>query len=135
MTMRTPSRIRSCAERAASSGRRSATCGVGPSGCADSSLSDRLLRFVEDLDAVRDRAAVTQEELSARLAESMNRTMYVLSIVTAIFLPLGLLTGLLGVNVGGMPGEESEQAFAYVCVLMGVMALGLWALFRSKRLV
>ena len=98
-------------------------------------LSDRLLRFVEDLDAVRDRAAVTQEELSARLAESMNRTMYVLSIVTAIFLPLGLLTGLLGVNVGGMPGEESEQAFAYVCVLMGVMALGLWALFRSKRLV
>ena len=75
------------------------------------------------------------EELSACLAESMNRTMYVLSIVTAIFLPLGLLTGLLGINVGGMPGEESEQAFAYVCVLMGVMALGLWELFRRKRLV
>lgn len=98
-------------------------------------LGDRLLRFVEELDSVRDRAAVTQEELSARLAESMNRTMYVLSIVTAIFLPLGLLTGLLGVNVGGMPGVESERAFTYVCVLMGVMALGLWEAFRRKRLL
>jgi len=98
-------------------------------------LGDRLLRFVEELDSVRDRAAVTQEELSARLAESMNRTMYVLSIVTAIFLPLGLLTGLLGINVGGMPGVESERAFTYVCVLLGVMALGLWEAFRRKRLL
>ena len=98
-------------------------------------LSDRLLRFVEELDAVRDRAAVTQEELSARLAESMNRTMYLLSIVTAIFLPLGLLTGLLGINVGGMPGVESDKAFTYVCVLMGVMALGLWTAFRRTRLL
>jgi zinc transporter len=98
-------------------------------------LGDRLLRFVEELDSVRDRAAVTQEELSARLAESMNRTMYVLSIVTAIFLPLGLLTGLLGVNVGGMPGVESEQAFTYVCVFMGAVALALWEVFRRKRLL
>jgi len=98
-------------------------------------LGDRLLRFVEELDSVRDRAAVTQEELSARLADSMNRTMYVLSIVTAIFLPLGLLTGLLGINVGGMPGVESDRAFTYVCVLMGVMALGLWTAFRRTRLL
>lgn len=98
-------------------------------------LGDRLLRFVEELDSVRDRAAVTQEELSARLADSMNRTMYVLSIVTAIFLPLGLLTGLLGINVGGMPGVESDKAFTYVCVLMGVMALGLWTAFRRTRLL
>ena len=96
---------------------------------------DRVLRFVEELDAARDRAAVTQEELSARLSESMNRTMYVLSIVTAIFLPLGLLTGLLGINVGGMPGVESETAFETVCVLMLLMALVLWLLFRRKRLI
>ena len=62
---------------------------------------DRLTRYIEDLDAARERAAVTQEELVSRLSEQMDNRMYVLSIVAAIFLPLGFLTGLLGINVGG----------------------------------
>ncbi|UCG05927.1 MAG: zinc transporter ZntB, partial [Desulfobacterales bacterium] len=62
-------------------------------------LAERTARFVEDLDSARDRAAITQEELNNRLSEQMNKAMYVLSIVAAIFLPLGLLTGLLGINV------------------------------------
>jgi hypothetical protein len=60
-------------------------------------VSDRLIRNIEDLDAVRGRAAVTQEELLSRLSEQMNSRMYVLSVVAAIFLPLGFLTGLLGI--------------------------------------
>lgn len=96
-------------------------------------VSDRLTRYVEELDASRDRAAVTQEELAARLAEQMNRTMYVLSLVAGIFLPLGLLTGLLGINVGGMPGVESNIAFTIVClVLIGLAVVGVW-IFRRLR--
>ena len=53
--------------------------------------NDRLSRHLEDLDAVRERAAVTQEEIQNRLAERQNVRMYVLSIVAAIFLPLGFL--------------------------------------------
>ncbi len=68
-------------------------------------IADRTTRYVEDLDSARDRAAVTQDELNSRLSERMNKTMYVLSIVAGIFLPLGLLTGLLGINVGGIPGH------------------------------
>ena len=64
-------------------------------------VSDQLARYLEDLDEARDRAAVTQEELVNRLSEQMNNKMYILSIVAAIFLPLGFLTGLLGINVGG----------------------------------
>ncbi len=95
--------------------------------------ADRLTRHVEDLDASRERAAVTQEELAGRLAEQMNRTMYVLSLVAAVFLPLGLLTGLLGINVGGMPGTDSNVAFAVVCALLVLLAvLGVW-LFRRMR--
>ncbi len=95
--------------------------------------ADRLTRHVEDLDASRERAAVTQEELAGRLAEQMNRTMYVLSLVAAVFLPLGLLTGLLGINVGGMPGTDSNVAFAVVCALLILLAvLGVW-LFRRMR--
>lgn len=81
-------------------------------------VADRMTRYVEDLDSARERAAVIRDELEGRLAEQMNKTMYVLSIVAAIFLPLGLLTGLLGINVGGIPGVENPKAFWGVCFLL-----------------
>jgi len=97
--------------------------------------AERTARFVEDLDAARDRAAITQEELNSRLAEQMNKTMYVLSIVAAIFLPLGLVTGLLGINVGGIPGSENPSAFIAVCVfLVALAAVQFWT-FRRMRWV
>lgn len=83
--------------------------------------SDRLIRHLEDLDAIRERAAVTQEELQSRLAEQQNVRMYVLSIVAAIFLPLGFLTGLLGINVGGIPGADNSGAFAIFVVFLVVL--------------
>lgn len=91
------------------------------------------LREVEDLDSARDRAAVAQDELNNRLSEQMNKTMYMLSIVAAIFMPLGLLTGLLGINVGGIPGTGSNWAFLIVCVgLVLIAALQAW-FFRRMR--
>ena len=96
-------------------------------------ISDRTTRYVEDLDAIRDRATVTQEELNSRLAEQMNKTMYILSIVAGIFLPLGLLTGLLGINVGGIPGTESKWAFTIFCILLlGIAGVQVW-LFKRKK--
>ena len=63
----------------------------------------------------------------------MNKTMYVLSIVAGIFLPLGLLTGLLGINVGGIPGTEHPLAFMLVCVLLLIIAGGLVWLFKRMK--
>ncbi len=98
-------------------------------------IAERQTRLVEELDSARDRAAVAQEELAARLAEQLNRNMYVLSIVAAVFLPLGLLTGLLGINVGGIPGEGDPRAFVFVCVLLVALAgLVLW-MFRRWRML
>ena len=94
---------------------------------------DRTTRYVEDLDAIRERATVTQEELNHRLAAQMNRTMYILSIVTGIFLPLGLLTGLFGINIGGMPGVENHWAFAIFCSILAVIACGLIWFFKRKK--
>ncbi|MFH2002394.1 MAG: zinc transporter ZntB [Planctomycetota bacterium] len=96
-------------------------------------VGDRLMRYVEDLDSARERAAVTQEELAGRLSEQMNKTMYILSIVAGIFLPLGLLTGLLGINVGGIPGTENHWAFTIVCLLLLAMAgVGIFIFRRFK---
>lgn len=96
-------------------------------------IADRTTRYVEDLDSARDRAAVTQDELNSRLSERMNKTMFVLSIVAGIFLPLGLLTGLLGINVGGIPGTESPSAFLVVCVILVVLGVLQVGLFKRMR--
>jgi len=96
-------------------------------------LMERTARFVEDLDFARDRAAIIQEELNNRLSEQMNKAMYVLSIVAVIFLPLTLLTGLLGINVGGIPGAENKWAFLFVSLLLVVVALLLIGLFRRIK--
>lgn len=95
-------------------------------------LADRTMRYVEDMDAARDRAGVGQEELVSRMAEQVNNRMYLLSIVAALFLPLGFVTGLLGVNVAGIPGTEYPGAFFAVCfmlILLGILQL--W-LFRRQ---
>jgi zinc transporter len=96
-------------------------------------VSDRLIRHIEDLDAVRERAAVTQEELLSRLSDQMNTRMYVLSMVAAIFLPLGFLTGLLGINVGGIPGSENPWAFLLFLLFLGVVVFAQVLWFRYKK--
>ncbi|MEO3429235.1 zinc transporter ZntB [Pelagibius sp. CAU 1746] len=95
--------------------------------------ADRITRYVEDLDAGRERASVVHDQLANRISDEMNRGMYVLSVIAAVFLPLGFITGLLGINVGGIPGVESSWAFAAVCLLLAVIAgLEIWLLRRLK---
>jgi zinc transporter len=94
---------------------------------------DRLTRLIEDLDAARERAGVVHETLVSRIAEQTNSRMYILSIIAAIFLPLSFVTGLLGINVGGIPGADSALGFAFVVVMMLVIAGALWAFFRWRH--
>ena len=67
------------------------------------------------------------------LRNCLDRTMYVLSIVAAIFLPLGFLTGLLGINVGGMPGMDDPDAFWAVVALCLFVFVALIVIFRRLR--
>jgi len=95
-------------------------------------VADRMTRSIEELDAARDRASVTQEELSSQVAELTNQRLYVLSIITAVFLPLGFVCALLGVNVGGIPFQHDDWAFWALCgtFVVGVV-IQLW-LFRRR---
>lgn len=96
-------------------------------------INDALLRHIENLDAARDRAAVTQEELASRLSEQLNSRMYVLSVVTTVFLPLGFLTGLLGINIGGIPGSDNPYAFWIFITILVAMVISQIILFRWKK--
>jgi zinc transporter len=94
--------------------------------------ADRMTRTVEELDAARDRAAVTQEELQSKIGEATNRRLYVLSIITAVFLPLGFVCSLLGVNVGGVPLQHDDWAFWALCGMIAVVvAVQIW-FFRRR---
>ena len=95
--------------------------------------ADRITRYLEDLDLARERAIVLQEELLSQIALQQNSRMYVLSVVAAIFLPLTFVTGLLGMNVGGLPGLGSPWGFYGSLVIMVVAAVGLLAFFRFKK--
>lgn len=94
-------------------------------------VADDVTRMTEEIDASRERASVLQDQLSDRRAEEMNRNMMILSVVAAIFLPLGFLTGLFGINVGGMPGVDSPVAFWLVCLMCGAIGAGLFAIFKA----
>jgi zinc transporter len=95
--------------------------------------TDKLQRYIEDLDAARDRAIVIKDEISNRLAENMNERMYVLAIIAGIFLPLGFLTGLLGINVGGIPGTDYGFGFWVTCALLFLVLLGELYLFHRMK--
>jgi len=95
--------------------------------------TNRIMLVLEDLDLVRERALVAQEEFLGILANEQNTRMLLLSIVAAIFLPLSFLTGLFGMNVAGLPGLENPWAFIIIVALMTSMALMILVVFKIRK--
>ena len=94
-----------------------------------------MVRLLEDLDMIRDHALLLQEQMVEQRAEAMNTRLFVLSVISAVFLPLGFITGLFGVNIGGMPGIESPYAFTLLCAGIVVFSVGtVWWFRRLKWL-
>jgi zinc transporter len=94
---------------------------------------NHVTRFIEDLDAIRERAQIVKDELANILADRLNRNMYLLSVIAAIFLPLGFLTGLLGVNIGGIPGVDNSYAFGFFCGILFVIVMIQIYIFKKNK--
>jgi zinc transporter len=94
--------------------------------------TNRLTLTLENLDLVRERAMVAQEEFLSLLAHEQNARMLLLSIIAAVFLPLSFLTGLMGMNVAGLPGTVSPAAFWIVSMIMLTIAAGILVLLRRR---
>lgn len=93
----------------------------------------RVIKYVEDLDAIRERSQIVKDEIANMLADSLNKNIYTLSVIAAIFLPLGFLTGLLGVNIAGIPGVDSPNAFMHFCIMLSILVLVQIALFKKFK--
>jgi zinc transporter len=94
---------------------------------------DRLRRYVEDLDIAKESALVLQDDVRARLLERNARTQGQLAVVATIFLPLTFLSGLLGMNVEGIPHAHEPLAFWEVVAICGAIAAAQLLLFKRLR--
>lgn len=98
-------------------------------------LSNRLTLHLEELELTRERVGLILETEHRRRNERMGRTMYLLAVITGFFLPLTFVTGLLGVNVGGIPWAEQPYGFIASCLILAALAFGQWLFFRWLRWV
>lgn len=89
---------------------------------------------IADSVALVERLKLIQEELGALVNEQNNRSLFVLTVVTVLALPINMIAGLLGMNVGGIPFASSEHGFWVVIAIVGVLTsvLGVWALRRRE---
>ena len=94
---------------------------------------DQGHRILEVAESLRDRLAVLRDELSAAQEERTNRNLYRLSVISGVFLPLGTLTGLMGINLAGMPGANWPPAFWVFTVSLCVLTVALLAVLRWMR--
>ena len=95
--------------------------------------ANQLSRYVEDFHAMQERALILQEQIWSEHNEQLNQRMYMLAIITTVFLPLSFLTGLLGINVGGIPGADSPYGFSVFITITLLMGFGVMWLLKRKR--
>ncbi|TMJ20199.1 MAG: zinc transporter ZntB [Alphaproteobacteria bacterium] len=94
--------------------------------------ADRFARMAEELEAVRERAALLHEQITDLRAEEIDQRSLYISIVAFIFLPLTFITGLLGMNVEGIPYAHHPASFwavAIFCVAVGIVVFA-WFYWR-----
>lgn len=83
----------------------------------------RLRRTLDDIDVSKESAVVLQDELRARAVARSDRTTFMLTVVATIFMPLTFFTGLLGINVAGIPAAEDPETFWIVVALCGAILM------------
>ena len=92
--------------------------------------ADRFARMAEELESVRERAALLHEQLTDLRAEKIDQRSLGIAVTAFIFLPLTFVTGLLGMNVGGIPFADRNWAFWGVvgfCLAIAMIVMGWFA--------
>lgn len=96
-------------------------------------VSLRLNHCIEDLDSCFARLTGVLSQANALLTEITNRRLYIMALITMIFMPITFLTSLLGVNLGGVPGNGSSWAFAVLVIIIVIISVisAIW--FKRKK--
>ena len=93
---------------------------------------DKLMRFIEYLDAIRDRTGILHDDLSTMISERIARNSNRFAALAALLLPPSLVAGLFGMNVGGIPGVH--EGWAFVAIVGAVIVTSVATLLVLKRI-
>lgn len=93
----------------------------------------RTARLGDELQALSERAVLVHEQIMDTRAEQMNRTMLILAAVTVVLMPLTVISGMLGMNLAGIPFADSPYAFWTVCGLLAALGTGLAIWMRGRK--
>jgi len=94
---------------------------------------DLLTYLVQEISSLYDRAKVLQDEQAAHVAEFNARNLQVLSVMTVIFLPMTLITGIMGMNMEDLPGLKGS--FYQVMIIMAVAGSAVYASLKIKKII
>ncbi|MDR2335967.1 MAG: transporter [Burkholderiaceae bacterium] len=98
------------------------------------SASEEFSLMLRDMQTLQDRIKLLQEEVAAAVNEDNNKSLFVLTVVTVLALPINILAGLFGMNVGGIPLAEHAHGFWIVVSLVFTFTvIAAWAAFWRKR--
>ncbi|RYY84226.1 MAG: magnesium transporter CorA, partial [Comamonadaceae bacterium] len=87
-----------------------------------------------DMQSLQERIKLLQEELEASQAERTGRSLFLLTMVTVLALPINILAGLFGMNVGGVPLAQHPHGFWIVVgLVLGFTGAAAWIVLRSRR--
>jgi zinc transporter len=88
---------------------------------------------LRDLAALQERIKLLQEEITAQVAEQTNRSLFTLTVVTVLALPINIIAGLLGMNVGGIPLADSPHGFMTIAlIVLSFTVVAGWLAFRRR---
>jgi len=89
---------------------------------------------LSDMAALQERIKLLQEEIAGRVAEANNRSLYVLTVVTVLALPINIIAGLLGMNVGGVPLSDHRHGFwIVVAIIVTFTFIAGWIATKKQR--
>jgi zinc transporter len=94
----------------------------------------KVSRYVDDLNTYNEQFSIVQDELQNSLSEKTNRNTYFLSVLATTFIPAGFLTGLFGINVGGLPLANNPDGFVIFVIVLFCMILIQTVIFRLLKL-
>jgi zinc transporter len=97
-------------------------------------VADRMEAVAQDIELIQERTRLLQEEIAGRLNEATNANLFFLSIITATLLPVTLITGIFGMNVGGLPWLNDPGGFRWVALIMVASVAGVLLLLRRRRI-
>ncbi len=96
--------------------------------------SEEFSAVLNDLTALQERTKLLQEEISAHTTEQTNRSVFLLTMVTVLALPINMIAGLLGMNVGGIPLAQDPGGFWIIAAIVATFtAVAGWFAFLRRR--